>query len=192
MMKKMLFFIGVIVILAACLLSQETKYYFIGCIVFMGLFSLAILRDLYRYTQRRREMQNAHFNLKSANVFWELVSCIYFSVYFTKNFLINGTEVGPREVIMTASIIIYGVLGLYSIIFQKPMINENGILFSNGDFVIMNNIKKVDVEEDKFIHNKKLIFYCNNRFYTLKVKKSDYEDIKNLIQINDDVSFSEN
>lgn len=192
-MKKVLFFIFFIVVLAVCLLSQETKYYFIGCIVFMGLFSFSIFRDLYKYQQKRREIQDIYFNLKRENMIWKIGSCLYFSIYFIMNFLIKGREVlGLREIMMAASILIYCILSVYSAIFQKPMINEDGILFSNGDFVIMNNIKKVDVEEDKFIHNKKLIVHCNNRFYTLKVKKYDYEHIKSLIQVNDDVNFSEN
>lgn len=192
-MKKTLILMSFLVILALCILSQNTKYYFAGCIVFMMVLSCSIFKDLYKYQKRKREVNEMSIVLKRENVSWKLISGVYFSVYFALNFLINKTtEVGPREIVMAASIMIYGIVSAYSIIWPKPIVSQNGILFSNGEFINIDDIDKFNVEEGEFTHDKKLKFNFNERNYTLKVRSCDYENIKDFIKVSDDVKLCEN
>lgn len=192
-MKKTLILMTFLVILALCILSQNTKYYFAGCIVFMMLLSCSIFKDLYKYQKRKSEVNDMYITLKRENLSWKLISGVYFSVYFAVNFLINKTtEVGPREIFMAASIIIYGIVSAYSIIWPKPILSQNGILFSNGDFINIDDINKVHVEDSQFTHDKKLSFNFNERNYILKIKNCDYENIKDFIKISDDMKLCEN
>lgn len=180
-MRKSIIFISVAVVLGLCILSQNTKYYFVGCIIFMALLSLNSFKELYKY-QKGKQYSNNGLILKRENLSWKIISLVYFSSYFAINFLVGKlTVVGVKEIIMAAAILIYAIVNVYSIIWQKPILFKDGILLSNGDFILLDNIKKVDIKENKDECGKRLIVNCDKGDCVLRFKDSDYESVKKLI-----------
>ena len=179
-MRKTIIFISLAVVLGFCILSQNTKYYFAGCIIFMALLSLNSFKELYKY-QKGKQCSNNGLILKRENLSWKIISLVYFTAYFAINFLFDKlTVVGVKEIIMVSSILIYAIVNVYSIIWQKPILFEDGILLSNGDFILLDNIKKANIE-DKDECDKKLIVNCDKGDCVFRFKDSDYESVKKLI-----------
>lgn len=181
-MKKFFVLVSIVILVIFAVLSKDTKYALIGCVMIVVIISTITFLECYKYYENKKGISNIYFTLKRDNLISQIINCALFPYFWFMDRLNNVLDASKEiEFFLSICMVTYAFIQLYIVLFHTPKLSTDGFLCSDGNFIFFNKIKSIKSENKPMLSCKKLTVEYEGNSQVFKVDDFDYEKIKNHI-----------